>query len=153
MHNLITYNLKKYEKRYVRLTFLHNLPIRWIITTDKGRYFSLIRNTCNKKKLKKFDFLPLNNRFKAVLRGICNIHLSKSPISQNTYLYPYTLLYYINLKILHFSVFSGTESRRGCWPYRSRRATSVRNQGRNQHVDMNRNDVYRDTTTYPSSGY
>ena len=29
---------------------------RGIVTTDKGRYFSLIYNTCKEKKLKKFHF-------------------------------------------------------------------------------------------------
>ena len=44
------------QKRYVRLAFWHHVPIRGIITTDKGRGFFLNSNTCNKKKLKKFQF-------------------------------------------------------------------------------------------------
>ena len=47
---------QKAQKRYVRLAFGHHVPIRVIITTDKGSYFSLICNTCNEKKLKKFHF-------------------------------------------------------------------------------------------------
>ena len=44
------------QKRYVRLAFWSQLPIRGIITTDKGRGFFLISNTCKEKKLKKFHF-------------------------------------------------------------------------------------------------
>ena len=47
---------QKHQKRYVRLAFWLQLPIRGIITTDKGRYFSLIYNICEHKKLKKFHF-------------------------------------------------------------------------------------------------
>ena len=47
---------QKPPKRYVRLAFWHHDPIRGIITPDKGRYFSLIYNICEHKKLKKFHF-------------------------------------------------------------------------------------------------
>ena len=56
LHNHAKNRLWNREKRRVRSTFLRHLPIRGIITTDKGRYFSLIRNTCEQKKLKKFRF-------------------------------------------------------------------------------------------------
>ena len=58
------------EKHYVRLAFWSQLPIRGIITTDKGRYFSLICNTCNAKKLKKFRFLLQNYSFAVSQEGI-----------------------------------------------------------------------------------
>lgn len=56
------------------------------------------------------------------------------------------------IRILHSWEYGGKVSRRECSAYLSQRVSDARNRGRNLREDMNQNDEYPDTTTYPSWG-